>query len=117
MCPRGCRGIGVRRASSHSLPTTFESGKSPDLPETKVEDDPLDRWHLAPIAVIGLDHQLHAGLEADKAIRPQPHRVSLKALLAYLREIFFRDHPGRPRGQGAIEGQEVGPGGMENEAD
>jgi hypothetical protein len=33
--PTAEKGIGVGRASSHSLPTAFYSGKSPDLLETK----------------------------------------------------------------------------------
>src|SRR6266702_4771483 len=41
--PRMYRGIGVGRASSHSPPTAFHSGKSPDLPETKVE---TVNWNL-----------------------------------------------------------------------
>jgi hypothetical protein len=30
-----CRGIGVRKASAPSRPTAFDSGKLPDLAETK----------------------------------------------------------------------------------
>jgi hypothetical protein len=63
---------------------------------------------------IRLEHQLHTGVKADEAIRPQPDRVPLKAIVADPLEIRFGDNPGRPSGGGGVERQEVRSGGLKH---
>ena len=46
------------------------------------EDDPLDGGRLAPVAVEGLDYQLHAGIEAHELVGPGADGRLAKALLA-----------------------------------
>ena len=80
------------------------------------EDQPLHRGRLAPVALEGLEHHLHAWIERNEAIGAGPDRPLLEALLADLLEVLLRDDPGRSRCRGAVEGHEVRPRLLQHDA-
>src|SRR6266487_5039807 len=79
-------------------------------------DQPLDRRHLAPVALVGLHDQLDARRTAHELVRPEPDRVLLEAVEAHLLDILLRHDPARPRGKGSVIGHEVRKGLVQVEA-
>src|SRR5207247_8994211 len=74
-----------------------------------LEDDRLDRGLLAPVLLVGLEHELDAGALADEPIGPEPHGLPPEALLADLLDVLLRHDPGRTGGRGGVEQQKVRP--------
>ena len=70
---------------------------------------------LPPVALEGLDDQLHARVEAHELVRAGAHRGLAVALLADALEVLLRHHPARAGGERAVEGPEVGPRLLEDE--
>ena len=81
-----------------------------------LEDQPLHGGHLAPVALEGFEHQLHAGREGDELVRPGADRRLLEPVLADLLDVFLRHDPARAGG-GAVERQEIRPRLLQHEAD
>src|SRR5436309_691387 len=79
------------------------------------EDEPLDVWRLAPVAVKGLHHQLHAWGEAHHLVRPRADGCLLEAVVTDLLDVLPRDDPSGTGRRRAVEGHEIGPGFLEME--
>ena len=71
---------------------------------------------LAPVLLVGLEHELDAGVHAHEPIGPEPHRLALEALLADLLDVLLGHDPGGAGGRRGIERQEVRPGRVQHEA-
>ncbi len=79
-------------------------------------DQPLDRGHLAPVALVGLHHELDAGGVADELVGPEADRVLLEAVGPHLLHVLLGGDPARAGRVGPVEGHEVGPRLVEVEA-
>src|SRR5262249_18181956 len=74
------------------------------------EDEPLHVGHLAPVGLVRLHHNLNPWSLADKLVGPQTDRTLLKGVISHLFDVLLGYDPGRPGGECAIIGQEIGPG-------
>ena len=83
----------------------------------RLEHQPLHARRLAPVALEGLEHQLHARIEGDEPVGPRAHGRPLEAVVADLLHVLLRHDPPRARGRRAVEGHEVGPRLLEAETD
>ena len=81
-----------------------------------LEDQPLDLRRFPPVAVDGLQHELHARRVGDEAIRAGADRRLPEALLADLLDVLLRDDPAGAGARG-VEHHEVGPRLLQAEAD
>ena len=82
----------------------------------RLEHEPLHRRRLAPVALVGLHDQLDPGGVAHELVGPEPDRPLLEAVVADALDVLLRHDPGGARGQGAVEGHEVGEGLVQVEA-
>ena len=81
-----------------------------------LEDQPLHRRHLAPVALVGLHDQLDARRVAHELVGAEADRMLLEALVSDLLDIFLRHDQPAPLRERAVEGHEVGPRLVEMEA-
>ena len=81
-----------------------------------LEDQALDRGHLAPVALVGLHHQLDARIVADELVGTEPDGVLLEAVVAHLLDVLLGHDPAGPGHHGAVEGHEVRPRLVQDEA-
>src|SRR3989449_7794318 len=72
-----------------------------------LDDDALDRRLLAPVLLVGFEHELHAGGHAHESVGPEPDRVLLEGFLPDLLDVLFRYDPCRASGRGGIERQKI----------
>ena len=93
----------------------LERGGAGGLVGQAAEDDPLDGRRLPPVAVEGLDDQLHARVEAHELVGPGADRRLAIAFLAHALEVLLRHHPARAGHERAVEGGEVRPRLLEHE--
>ncbi len=97
----------VRRGSRHARGAVGDA----------LDDEALDRRHLAPVRGVRFEHDLHAGRVADELVRPGTDGVPAKPFVADLRHVFLRhDEPRRGRRR-PVEGHEIRPRLLELEAD
>ena len=61
-------------------------------------------------------HEAHPRVHAHEPIGPQPDRMLLEPLVPDPLDIRFGHHPPRTAGQAGVDGEEVGPGRVEHEA-
>ena len=87
----------------------LQCGKPCRLFGDHLQHQPLHADRLAPVALVGLQHQFHARLERDELVRPGADRRLLEAVVADLLDILLRHDPAGTGGRG-IEGQEIRPG-------
>src|SRR5439155_20084786 len=80
------------------------------------EDEALDRRRLAPVAVEGLEDELDARVEAHELVRPGADRRLAEAILAHALDVPVRHHPAGAGDERAVEGGEIGPRLLEDEA-
>ena len=80
-----------------------------------LDDDALDRRLLAPVLLVGFEHELHAGSHAHESVGPEPDRLLLEGFLPNLLDVLFRYDPRRAGGGGGIERQEVRPRRLQHE--
>ena len=92
-----------------------------DHPGRRVGDAPhdegLDARRLAPVLLVGLEHELHARLEGNEPVGTRPDRMLLEAVLADLLEVLLRDDPAGAGQKRAVERHEVRPRSLQTEAD
>jgi hypothetical protein len=81
-----------------------------------LEDQALDRRHLAPVVLVGLQHQLDAGIERDEFIGPGTDRGLFEGLVTDLFYVFLRYDPAGA-GRGRVKCQEVRPWVFQAKAD
>src|SRR4030095_12599234 len=74
------------------------------------EDQPLYVGDLAPVGLVRFEHDLNPWGLADKLVGPQADRTLLKGVIANLLDVLLAHDTGRPGGEGAIIGHEIGPG-------
>ena len=95
----------------------LEHGQTRRAVGNALDDHALDRGLLAPVLLVGLQHQLHTWRHAREAIGPEPHGLASESLLADLLDVLLGHDPRRAGGRSGIEDQEVGPRRVKNEAD
>ena len=93
-----------------------QRGEPGRLVRNDLEHQALDARRLAPIALERLQHQFDAGIERHEFVGAGTDRRLLETVLADLLDIGLRHDPAGPGGA-AVEGQKVGPGLFELEAD
>ena len=76
----------------------------------------LDARRLAPVVLVGLEHELDARRERHEAVRPGADGRLLEPVVSNLLHIFLRDDPAGAGRRAAVEGHEVGPGLLQSEA-
>ena len=81
-----------------------------------LEHDPLDRRLLAPVLLVRLEDQLHAGAHPHESIGPETDRLALEAVLTDFLDVFPGHDPRGAGGRRGIEREEVRPGRVEHEA-
>ena len=74
-----------------------------------LEDQPLHRGHLAPVALVRLHDQLDARRVTHELVGAEADGVLLEALIAHPLDILLRHDPARAAHQRSVEGHEVGP--------
>ena len=100
---------GAVQEVGHVHVAPLERGRAGGLVGQAAEDQLLHRRHLPPVALEGLELQLHARLEAHHPVRARADRRLLEALVADLLDVLLRhDPPDRGR-SGAVERDEVRP--------
>ena len=82
-----------------------------------LEHQGLDRRLLAPVLLVGLEHELEPRALPHEPIGPEAHGLALEAVLADFLEVFLGDDPGGAGGGAGVEHQEVRPRLVEHEAD
>jgi hypothetical protein len=94
----------------------LERGQPRRLVRDHLEDEPLHGRDLSPVLVEGLERQLHTGVEGDELVGPGAHRRLLEAVLAHALDVLLRHDPARAGRRSGVEGEEVRPGALEDEA-
>ena len=79
-------------------------------------DQPLHRGDLPPVALVGLHHELDTGSVAHELVGPEPHGGILEAVVPHALDVFLGHDPAGSRHHGAVEGHEVRPGLVQDEA-
>ena len=95
---------------------SLQRGRARRLLRHRAHDDPLDVGRLPPVAVEGLEHDLHAGRERHDLVWARPHGRLLVAILADLLDVLLGHDPARTGGRGAVEQHEVRPRLLQDEA-
>ena len=95
----------------------LEHGKPRRLLGDDPEDQPLDVRRLAPVALVRLEHHLHAGVEGHELVGPGADGGLLEPVLADLLHVGFRHDPGGAGRRRRKERHEVGPGLAQLDAD
>src|SRR5215472_13113163 len=95
---------------------TLEHGEPGRSLRNAPVDKPLHRRHLSPIALVGLHDELDARRAGHELVGSSADGVLLEAVFAHRLCVFSRHDPAGGRGKRAIEGHEVRPGLLEDEA-
>ena len=95
----------------------LEHGQPRQVLRNDPPDQSLDRGRLAPVAVVRLQHQLHARVERRELVGTGADRSLLEALVADPLDVLLGDDPARPAGRRGVEGHEVRPGFLQPEPD
>ena len=103
--------LGERAAHGvHDVDFTALEGDQPrGLVGDHLEDEPLDGWFLAPIAVERLHDELHPGSERCEPVRSGADRRLFEAFVADLLDVLLGNNPARA-GRRRVKVDEVGPG-------
>jgi hypothetical protein len=75
----------------------------------RLEHQALHARDLAPVLIVGLEHQLYPRRERDELVRAGSHRRLLEPVIADLLDILLGHDPARAGSRRAVEGQEVRP--------
>ena len=82
---------------------------SRDRVRDTLEDEPLHRRHLAPVALERLHDQLDPRRVADEPVGTETDRLLLEPVVADPLDVLLRHHPARAAHQRSVERHEVGP--------
>src|SRR6059036_3087754 len=82
----------------------------------RLEDQAFHARGLAPVLLVGFEHQLHAGREGDEPVRASPHRGLLEAVVADFLDVLLGHDPAGPGRWGPVEAHAVGPRLLETDA-
>ena len=79
-------------------------------------DQALDVGGVPPVPGIGFQHHLHPGGVAHESVRPRTDGLLAESLVADLGQVLFGDDEPRRRRRAAVQGHEVGPRLLEENA-
>src|SRR3982074_2096417 len=99
----------MARSTSPGFRGARRGGRAGRLVGQAAEDEALDRWRLAPVALERLQDQLNARVEADELVGPGADRRLAKALLADALDVLARHAPPRAGRERAVERWEIRP--------
>src|SRR5207245_78596 len=89
--PFRIRGLGRPATEPVSAvgPAAFDHHRAGRFVRHRPEDHALHRWRLAPVAVVGLDHQLDTRIERHEAVRPSADRRLLETVVADALDVLL----------------------------
>ena len=95
----------------------FQHGQARGRLGDTLHHQAFDMRGLAPVVRVRLQDYLDPRLMADQAIGARTDRLVLEGVAADGLDVFLGHNPANPCGHGTVEGQKIGPGLVQAEAD